>query len=361
MTRLALGPAAFAFAVVAGAGCAAPPTPGPVGYISVALTAPGSGGAIYRLPPSLLELDSPTFQGLFSLDDDAPSKILALPIGDYAVSAFHFSGGDDPLWPLIRQDPTGSTATVPAALELAPMISVAENQTTALVLRFHIPSLEPITFSTGDVAVSVEVDGGPGSVVQFQIGAPENMLSVQYLGAGLTAPAALAPRLPASGQPGDRYIVTAHIAGPWAITGDGRVCAPATASIDVAGNAGFVQLMAEAPPAELQPICLRQASPGQLQVSMVFQHAGPATTPLLLDLPAPKYFITHDFFATVAADAFDGRTLRLDALGGARLTDFVVFAQIDAQIATLPGGGMVTDRWYEVAEVGIATMTVTSH
>jgi len=36
-------------------------------------------------------------------------------------------------------------------------------------------------------------------------------------------------------------------------------------------------------------------------------------------------------------------------------------AQIDARVATLPGGGMATDRRYEVAELGVATMTVTTH
>src|SRR5262249_31266991 len=159
-----------------------------------------------------------------------------------------------------------------------------------------------------------------------------------------SAPPALRTRLPASGDPGDRYMVRAHVVGPWAIATEGKACAPASVSIDAGGNPGFVNLVAEAPPS-IQPLCIQQDAPGRAEVATVFARQGAALTPLLSDFSPLQYIINEGFFAVVDDDLFDGRTLRLDAFAGVHVVQLFLFGEIRAQIATRADGSPVVDRW----------------
>ena len=357
MTRHVLCPAVCLFAAAAGSACVEPARS--MGYVEVALTAPGPDGSTYRLPfDTLLVFDRPEFHGVFSLADDVPSKTLQVPPGDYALSLVDHDG-DTAVWPLILEDADGRTTTVPTSLDLPAMLRVTEDQTTALVIRFHIPNLEPITFSVGSVDVSVAVDVTPATSIDLEVGVLPGVL-VPFVGfSGPSTPAALRPRLTATGDRGDGYLVSMHVVGPWAIVSENVVCAPATASIRTGGNPGFVNLIAEAPPLAAQPLCLRQDAPGLTQVSMRFTRQGASTTPLLADLGAPQYSVSHGLFATVdGADVFDGRTLHLDAIAGVHAVQFGMFAEVSAQIGTRPDGAPVTEQWYEVNEAGVVAMVV---
>ena len=144
---------------------------------------------------------------------------------------------------------------------------------------------------------------------------------------GPNAPGALAPRLPALNDSGDRYAVTARTTGPWSFVTSNFVCAPVSASVSAAGNQGFVELMAEATPTGFDQLCIQQV-------------------------------VGHDFSAEVAADVFDGFTLDLRPLSGAHPASLFVFGNISTE-TTVPDGNTTFDTWYQLDEFGDATVTLT--
>ena len=148
MTRSLVGLAAVLFVAVRTVGCTEAPASESLGHIAIPLTAPGAGGATYRLPPNTsLFLSGAGFFGRFSLDDDAPSLTVDVPPGDYSV--FLSFDGDTTTWPLRRQNADGTIQIVPGTLDLTSTITVTENQTTSLVIRFHVAGIVPITFRLG--------------------------------------------------------------------------------------------------------------------------------------------------------------------------------------------------------------------
>jgi hypothetical protein len=348
MTRFLLGIAPFLFVFAGSAGCTEAPES--VGSISIALTAPGAGGSTYRLPPGTsLFLSTPTFGRQLSLDDDAPSVTVQVPPGDYSVSLFD-SGGDTTVWPLQRQNADGTTETVSGTLDLTPTISVVENQTTDLVIRFHVVG-SSVTFSMGSVDVSVDVDETP-SPSSWDIVFSVPSLVVWNVTIGATAPAELPPRLPALNDTGDRYTLTLHTVGAWFITQPNAVCIQITgSSIDAGGNPGFIELIAEAPPSGDAQLCLNQDNGGSLVIS--FNRQGHATTPLLSDLSDGAFLINYSVEAAFFTSVFDGTKLHFEALLGTRFA----FLSMNGHISTFPG----FDPWYSMAENGNGTLTVTPH
>jgi len=356
MTRHVLRPAACVFAAVVGTACVERPVP--LGTIEVPLTAPGPDGGTYRLPfDTILFLDAPGFHGGFGLEGDAPSKTFEVAPGDYALSLVD-RAGDTTVWPLTLEEPNGLTTTVETNLDLPATLHVTENETTEVVIRFHVPHLETITFAVGTVDVTVAVDDTSATSLDIEVGMDATrVLTTSVAPPGPSAPPALRTRLPATGDPGDRYLVRAHVVGPWAIARESVACAPARVSIDAGGNPGFVNLVAEAPPS-IQPLCIQQDAPGRAEVSIIFTRQGAALTPLLSDFSALQYVINEGFFAVVDADLFDGRTLRLDTLAGVHVVQFVMFGEITAQIGTRSDGSPVTDKWYDLGEGGPVAMIV---
>jgi hypothetical protein len=324
----------------------------------VPLTAPGAGGVIYRLPPdSVLALDQPGLGNFFGLDPDATSQTLVVPTGDYSVRLIDLAG-DTAVWPLTRVNPDGTTEIVQGLLDLAPTISVAEQQTTPLVIRFHVAAIGPILFNVGAIDVSVEIVETPETSFDFAITAPS--LTTGFLFTGDNAPAALAPRLPAHGDTGDSYTLTAHTTGPWSFVFSSLVCVPVSTTTSATGNQGFVELVAEAPPTDFGQLCLQQVGPRQVFLSMSFFRQGPAATLLLSDLGDHQYFVGHSFGAMLAADVFDGLMLDLRPLSGAHPASLVISGSISAQTAT-QDGGTTFETWYQVDETGDATVTLTGH
>jgi hypothetical protein len=350
--------AAFVLAAAA-AGCMQAPAPESTGYISIPLTATGAGGVIYRMPPNTqLNLSQGgQFVAGFGLDGDATSQTLEVAAGDYGVSLIDLAG-DTTVWPLTRVNPDGTTEVVQGLLDLTPTITVADHQTTPLVIRFQVGGIGPITFHVGAIDVSVEVDETGATAFDFTITGPS--LTTGFVFAGPNAPAALAPRLPALNDSGDSYTVTMHTTGPWQFLVANLLCAPATATVSATGNQGFVELMGEATPTGFDQLCLQQVAPQQAFLFMSFFRQGPAATPLLSDLGDQQYFVGHDFSAQVAADVFDGFTLDLRPLAGAHPASLFVFGNISAETST-PDGGTTFDTWYQLDEIGDATITLTGH
>jgi hypothetical protein len=356
MMRLWIGLAAVLFMAAGTAGCTEPSAPESLGHIVVPLTAPGPGGATYRLPANtLLSLSSAGFFGNFSLDDDAPSLTFDVPPGDYSVSLSD-SNGDTTIWPLIRQNTNGTTDIVPATLDLTSMITVTKEQTTSLVIRFHVAGVVPITFSLGSVDVTVVVDETLASL-DFEFEAPA--LTAASVVFSDTAPAELASRLPATGSTGDRYVAHVQTIGPWSMFGPNFVCVQVNLSIDAGGRQGFIDMVTEAPPSGNEQLCIAQVQSSFAQIIINVSHEGPATTPLLSDLGDHPYFILHALDSFIAGTVFDGRTLHLELLAGANSTRMHLFSEI---VAELPGanGEITFDHWYLYNANGDGTTTLTA-
>jgi len=352
MTRHVLRPALCLFAAVVGSGCVEPSAS--VGSIAIPLTAPGPDGSTYHLPSAVLRLDNPGYHAAFSLDVDGSSTTFDVPAGDYSVSAFHFAGDGD-LWPLIREDADGTLTTVLATLDLAPAITVVENQTTGLVFRFHIPSVGPITFSLGSVAVSVDVEGSPASSLDFVISAPSMQVTLLGFGSG---PGVLLSRLPGAGSTGDGYQVIAQVAGPWSLASPNQACAPVFATASATGQPGFVDLVREVPTSDR--LCIEKGDHTTV-IQVSFHRVGNATTPLLSDLGDGQPFVIDNRAVVILDDngaVFDGRVLRLDALLGSRPELVIMASDVGVAAGTLPDGTTLSNEWFQFQENATGTLAL---
>jgi hypothetical protein len=353
------------FVTVTGVGCTESPASGPIGFITVPLTAQGAGGVTYRLPPhTVLGLGEPGQIRGFELDPDAMTQTIEVRAGQYPVSLTD-PAGDTAVWPLTRVAPDGTTETVQAMLELAPTVTVVAHQTVPLVIRFQVTGIGPITFDVGSISVAVEVDESPATAFDVTITAPS--LVAQVVTVGANAPAALAPRLPAQGSTGDGYTLITHTTGPWSFVSSVTACAPVSASPSARGNQGLVELVAETPPNDFQQLCIEQFAPDQALLILSFFRSGRPTTPLLSDLGSFDYFLFHDVLVTVAGNVFDGVTLDLRPLSGAHPATMSLFGVISAtpvgmmSRASAIAAETTPDTWYQVEERGDATVTLTGH
>jgi hypothetical protein len=356
MMRSLIGPAAVLFVAVGTAGCTEATAPESLGHVAIPLTAPGSGGVTYRLPPdTLLFLSSASFFGRFSLDQDDPSLTVDVPPGSYSVFLSD-SNGDTTIWPLRRQNPDGTSDIVPATLDLTSMITVTKDQTTSLAIRFHVAGIAPITFSLGSVDVTVVVDETPASF-DFEFEAPA--LTVASVVFSDTAPAALASRLPTTGSTGDRYVLHAQTTSRWSMVQPDVVCAQINLSIEAGGNQGFIDMVTEAPASGNEQLCIAQGQSSFAQIFTTVFHEGPATTPLLSDLGDHAYFISHSLSSFIDGNVFDGRTLHLEVLAGAHSAPMHLFAEIVAEIPDA-NGEITFDHWYLYNANGAGTATLTA-
>lgn len=358
MTRVFLGLAGVLFAATGGVGCTEASAPEPVGYISIALTASGGEGATYHLPLfTTLSLagGAVNFFGSFPLDGDAAVKTVKVPPATYSVFLSD-AGGDRTVFPLIRENADGTFDTVPGTLDLVPTITVTENETTPLVIRFHVPIVGPITFAVGSVDVSVTVDETVATSFDIELSAHE--LTTSFVTVGDAAPAQLAPRLPSLGDTGHSYVASMHTTGPWAFVGPGFMCVPVAGSVDAGGNQGFADLVAEVQPSGGEQLCVQQLSPEQVLLSLSFSAAVTPETPLFSDLPAGQLFASHAIFLQIDATIFDGSSLRLQGLQGIHTASTLVAGSISAEV-DIPAGGTAFEFWHGYGESGTGTITLT--
>lgn len=350
MTRCSFGLAVFGVAI-ASAGCVVAPSRESVGSIEVPLTAPGANGATYRLPPNtLLQVNDGMFGDSFPLDGDAPSLAVDLPPGAYGASLVN-PAGYDRIWPLTRQNLDGTVETVQATLlDFPPVITVTEGVTTPLAIRFQVATAGPISFSHGTLLGFVEVDEVAATSFQFVI--ETGSLSVLVAQPSDPAPPELASRLPAAGSAAQTYKVTAQTIAPWFIGSSDRVCANVAATVEGTGDGQWSDLLAEAQSTDQAFICIQQIGPQQASVDFSTTRVGPAATPLLSDLGAAAYGIGYRIGGNVAADAFDGATLRLAGLVGMRPSSISMSVDISAT------DGASFQSWFDLFAEGEATDTM---
>jgi hypothetical protein len=349
MTHFSSVPVVFLSIALGTVGCAEAPDTTQVGEIAVPLTATGASGAVYRLPAgtSLSLFSDPVFAS-FPLDGDSPSLTVTVSPRIYSAQLFTQSGIPD-TWPLLRQNTDGTTETVQATLDPIPQVTVVENQTTSLTIRFHVaPAGGGIIFQTGSVQVGVEVDDV--APFQFTIDMPSLTTSVAQITDA--TPAALAARLPALGSAGQRYLVVARTTGAWTLAGADSVCAPVTTTFEATGQAQFVDFLIEATPPDGVQICLTQVAADDVAVNINFFRFGSPVTSLLSDLTTRDVDVFYVVETDVGANVFDGTTLRLDGITGDRLGSSFLFGDIQAL-----GPDNTFERWFELEEDGAATLS----
>jgi hypothetical protein len=350
MTRFSSTSVVLLSIALGAVGCAEAPDAAKVGEISVPLTAAGSSGAVYHLPPGTsLSLFNDPVLASFSLDGDAPSVTVSVSPGTYSALLFTQSGVPD-TWPLIRQNADGTTETVQATLDPIPSVTVVADQTVPLTIHFHAaPAGGGITFQTGAVQVMIDVDDVPP--FEFTIDMPS--LTTTFIDTSEATPPVLPSRLPALGSAGQSYRVVARTTGRWTIGADATVCVPVTTAFEASGQQLFVDLLAETTGSVAVQLCLSQVGTS-VGLDLNFFRSGTPLTPLLSDLTTREVDVLYVAEAIVdAANVFDGTTLRLDRLTGTRSGTGLVFGDIQALRSD-----NTFERWFDIEEDGAATVTL---
>ena len=120
-----------------------------------------TNGVRYRLPDgAYLEITNDAyFYQEVDLSGDQTLETFQLPAGEFDVTLLH-TEVTGTVWPLTRIDIDDSESTVDAEM-VSPNpagIVIAGDETTSLVLRFELPTLERVTFHNGSLDVSLDVD-----------------------------------------------------------------------------------------------------------------------------------------------------------------------------------------------------------
>jgi hypothetical protein len=351
MTRFLSSSVVFLSIALGAVGCAEAPEATQVGEIAVPLTATGTSGAVYHLPPGTsLSLFNDPVLASFSLDGDTPSITVRVSPGTYSAQLFTQSGIPSS-WPLTRQNTDGTTETVQATLDPIPSVTVIADQTAQLAIRFHVSAAGGITFQTGAVQVMIDVD----EVTPFEFTIDMPSLTTTLVDTSETTPPLLVARLPAIDSAGQRYRLVARVTGSWTIASDATVCVPVATEVDAAGQAQFADLLAEATGSATVQLCLSQDATS-VGLALNFFRSGAPLTSLLSDLTTRDVDVLYVVAATVnATNVFDGTTLRLDGLTGTRSGTGFVFGDIQAL-----GSDNAFERWFDLEEDGAATVSVSS-
>jgi hypothetical protein len=343
---------AFLLFTAAAAGCAVAQVP-PAGQLDVALTAAGAGGVTYRLPPGTdLQVSSDTVFDQFTLDGDTSSLTFDLPPGNYAVSLVHRPRFTT-TWPLTRTSPDGTTDTVPATLDPIANVTVTENQTVPLALRFHVAVAETITFVHGSAHVFVDVGETTATAYQLDLDAPG--LTDTASAVTPAAPPELGPRMPAVGTTSEHLMLSAKTVSPWQIMDSQTLCADAQVSVyALVGSPGLADLVKES--FLSSGLCIFQVDATTAEISVVMQRIGPATTPTFTDLGDRKYSMITFPVADVNALVHDGTTVHLGALQGTHPANVTLSGAVNA---TDVGGTGSFSHWYSSTTTGSGTTTFT--
>jgi hypothetical protein len=296
------------------AGCSE--TQGGTGSIQAALVTTGADGATYRLPDdSYLALwGGPGFYDEFSLDGPGSVLTINVPAGDYEAWLGNYVGGYATAWPLERTNPDSTVETVMATL-VTPNptgISVIAEVTTNLVYTFIVPDIGPVTFDTGSVNVSFEVDGAEASSVTFETYADT---TAQYNAFTDSAPPSLAGDMPALGE----FVAVGwnvQVTGGWHLRSSQMTCAPAITAGTGWSHPGHGDALNEALHhlTYYHEICISTPEQGN-RMSLSGYGVGTPTTPTFAPYGTDMQF-GNSIVTYLPVAVFDGTSLNLGPLVG---------------------------------------------
>jgi hypothetical protein len=275
-----------------------------VGTLTAALATTGSDGAVYKFPAgSTLLVQSDTFAQNLALDGADSSLSLRIPAGTFTAS---FSPA-----PLQLEKTVGaSTALVNATLlnTLPLTFVVVENQTTTLDLKFQVQGLGDITFSPGQLLVTlsvVKVDGTASRTVT------QGSTTVTDVSFDPSASPAAKSLLGVNVGDAPGLGVTFQTSGTWRLANSASACISGqVVSVSFPGGTGFGARMAE----ELNgtgDFCVIDFG----ATDTITLRVDNFTTPADQTATLPS---TYDFALALSApltsDIFDGVNLRQSAL-----------------------------------------------
>jgi hypothetical protein len=169
MTKSSLRSLMMAAALVVGAplvlaGCSDASTESPAertGSIAAAISTTGADGATYSFPEgAYLYVQQGAFGEYFSLSGEGTTLTLDLPVGTYTLGLYYDSGSVQ-----LERTLAGTTSLIEADwTDPSPLgFSIAEGATTPVVLHFDVEALGDVTFDTGNLEVSLDVDTDVGA------------------------------------------------------------------------------------------------------------------------------------------------------------------------------------------------------
>ena len=324
------------------------------GELAVTLLGNSNSGAVYRLPEgSILDVANSEFQDGFSLDGDATSVRLDLPVGDY--DAFLLPPSIDGSWQLERLLPDGTFTPVSAVL-LSPLpvqVSILPDTSTGVAFSFAVADAGTVTFSHGSLDVSFGVTETTATGAAFGVTALD-LTASEVLTTSATPPE-LIPRLPSSGTSGIRVQVQATLASPFMQTQARQACALVDIGFAVSDQAGISDILVEAQgEQDEQRFCVETIGAGNGNILLFWTSEHVPTTLTFSDLSTTQlaFIIFSDI--RLPAPVFDGTTLALDALAG--IQDVPIFLQAAVHDPASPVEG---NNWYNASLLGSATFSFT--
>jgi hypothetical protein len=285
------------------------------GTIAAALTAVGPDGATYTLAGAYLELSWTNEGGLqqqfLQFDSTTPTQSFSVAPATYSAT-LHTQ-------PTLTRIADGGATTVPAKL-LDPQpytFSVAAGQTTPLTFHFAV-GFGNVTFSTGTLSTSLQVEAGAAQPTRAQASGTANVAT-----ASLHGPPALNAALPATATVSLSYSVAATLTSPFAASVDGA-CANITATITASSGTSateqnFAALFNEASGGSGTLCFYSQNStnlPGQMSLGFL-RPGAPQTSQMIAALGAaavPNESFYDEIDGLPSTPLYDGSTLALSRL-----------------------------------------------
>jgi len=316
-----------------------------VGSFDTAITATGSDGSLYRLPPeSYVQVFNAAYSDIFPLDGDAATMSFDVPVGSYSIYLYNpFSMGAE--WQLERTNVDMTTETVSATLitPLPVAVTIVEDQVTSVVFQFQVPDGGTVTFAEGELEVSINVDEQSATGGRARFDGWMTYAANELVG----GPPDMATRFPLAGESVWEMGEVVVDASGWVQRSSTRVCAPGTWWSYGSSHPAPFDMLQETLSGNAIEVCV--TSGPNPQVSVAAQRSGAPTTPTFADVASNMHFYKQ-FYGNLPFQVYDGSTLDLDAMAGSVTIQTWSFETADSGDGTF---------WYEGNYDGLVNFTYT--
>jgi len=304
---------------------------GTTGTFSAALVTQGADGATYQFPTGTfinLRIQGNTFNDFFPLDN--PNETLVsrrVPAGSY-TAILTYNGGEGAY--LLQRTQNGQVSVIPAVLLNATPITfeVAAGGTTSLALSFRVQGLSDITFSVGNVNITLNTSE--------QVNATGSQWRVTE--SGVLQNASVDPSLSMEAQtllavsPGEMFNLSVffNLTWSWFLAEPGVICALGTiTSVSANGSSGYQARMSQILGASGRVCVLDSGGNDQVYIS-VFASSVPAGQVSAL----PGSYSIQLFADGYGGDVFNGTTFQQSLFEGPRPHGFGTLSHTITDLST---------------------------
>jgi hypothetical protein len=339
-------PTALAIALVAVACSSKPGEDAASGSVETALSAVGPDGATYSLPATavLTLTHAGGSPDAITLSSTKATQSFDVPAGAYTATLASGATDAGAPWTLTRAGDGGATSIPAQLVDPQPYaLTVTAGATTPLVFHFLTDALGPVTFQTGTIGTSLQIDAGAFPVTSGRVTGTAS-LSVE----SLSGPPAFDSALRFNGSASVPYVLGLARTGPWALSAD-MACAPVSVTASsTATRAGLAALVAETSGGSGN-LCFGDTNvTGQLTLT-TYRTGTPLTPTMKAALPAGGTFELS--LSGYAPEVLAGGVLNLAKLGEPFTVTNVGLSEVVSS-----GGSMLAD--VSGAPTGTATVTL---